>query len=52
MIAVAVFALIVFHPGFGFQTNFNNLEYEPVSTTGTSKDAISLIAVEQLPSSA
>jgi hypothetical protein len=47
MITVAVFALIVFHPGFGFRKKFNNLEYEPVSASGTSKEAISLVAVER-----
>ncbi|PMD38713.1 RTA1-domain-containing protein [Hyaloscypha variabilis F] len=46
MITVAVFALVLFHPGFGFQNKFNDLEYEDVSatgTTGTSKEAVSLM---------
>ncbi|KAF8848302.1 RTA1-domain-containing protein [Acephala macrosclerotiorum] len=51
MITIAVFALIFFHPGFGFQNKFNDLEYEPVPSPGTSKEVISLMAVEQLRSS-
>jgi hypothetical protein len=47
MITIAVFALIAFHPGFGFQNKFNTLEYEPVPTSGASKEAVSLIAVEE-----
>jgi hypothetical protein len=50
MITIAVFALIIFHPGFGFQNKFNNLEYESVSTieqSGASKEGISLMTVEQ-----
>ncbi|KAH8773953.1 RTA1 like protein-domain-containing protein [Hyaloscypha finlandica] len=50
MITIAVFALIIFHPGFGFQNKFNNLEYESVSTieqAGASKEGISLMTVEQ-----
>ncbi|KAE9368867.1 RTA1-domain-containing protein [Stipitochalara longipes BDJ] len=50
MIAIAVFALVVFHPGFGFQNKFNALEYEMVpaaGTTGSSKEAVSLMAMEQ-----
>jgi hypothetical protein len=50
MITVAVFALIVFYPGFGFQKKFNNLEEEPVSASETSKEAVSLVAVERPPS--
>ena len=48
MITIAVFALIAFHPGFGFQNKFNDLEYESVpSSRGASKEVISLLAVEQ-----
>jgi hypothetical protein len=47
MITIAVFALIAFHPGFGFQNKFNALEYESVPTSGASKEGISLIAVEE-----
>jgi hypothetical protein len=50
MITIAVFSLVVFHPGFGFQGNFNTLEYEDISktgSTGTSKEAISLMVMEQ-----
>lgn len=50
MITVAVFGLIFFHPSFGFQKKFNDLKYEPVSSSGTSKEVISLLAVEQLKS--
>jgi hypothetical protein len=54
MITIAVFALVVFHPGFGFQNKFNELESEEVSGTGmaASKEAISLVVVEQQQSSA
>lgn len=49
MITVAVFALIFFHPGFGFRNKFNNLEYEAVlvSQSEPSKEGIQLIAVRQ-----
>jgi hypothetical protein len=50
MITIAVFSLVVFHPGFGFQGQFNNVEYEDMSKTesaGTSKEAVSLMVMEQ-----
>jgi hypothetical protein len=51
MITIAVFALIAFHPGYGFQNQFNNLHYESVPGTSPadgSKEGISLISVNQV----
>jgi hypothetical protein len=51
MITIAVFVLIVFHPGFGFQDQFSKLQYEKVSTgpvADGSKEAISLGSIEHL----
>jgi hypothetical protein len=48
MITIAVFVLIAFHPGFGFQNQFNALHYESANAEGTSKEAFSLIAVDDL----
>jgi hypothetical protein len=51
MITIAVFALIAFHPGFGFQDQFNKLHYEKVSGVpgaDGSKEAISLGSIEHL----
>ena len=47
MITIAVFALLAFHPGFGFQNRFNDLEFESVPTSAASKEVVSLIAAEE-----
>jgi RTA1 like protein len=47
MISIAVFALIIFHPGVGFQNQFNTLKYELVAGAESSKEAVSLITIKQ-----
>ncbi|KAH8817127.1 RTA1 like protein-domain-containing protein [Xylogone sp. PMI_703] len=43
MITIAVFALILFHPGFGFQNKFNDLKYHPVPSEESGKEGVSLM---------
>lgn len=46
MIVIAVFVLMIFHPGFGFQNKFNELKYRPVRGAEAAKENISLMAEE------
>ncbi|RFU36250.1 hypothetical protein B7463_g106, partial [Scytalidium lignicola] len=46
MIIIAVFVLIFFHPGFGFQNKFNDLKYHPVPGVEAGKEGVSLMAQE------
>jgi hypothetical protein len=43
MIVIAVFAFVAFHPGYGFQNNFNKLYDSLVAN----KDEISLTSSQQ-----
>ena len=49
MIVVAVYALIVFHPGVGFQNKFNDIKYQTVHGVESGKDEISLTGAEDAP---
>jgi hypothetical protein len=48
MITIAVFSLVILHPGLGFQKNFNTLQCESTVAEGSSKEAVSLIGVHDL----
>lgn len=46
MITVAVFALIIFHPGVGFQKKFNSFQHTPASRMDASKESVPLTAID------
>jgi hypothetical protein len=49
MVAVAVWALIIFHPGFGFQNKFNEIKYRAVAGVEGGRETISLTGGESVP---
>ena len=49
MIAIAVYALIIFHPGFGFQNKFNEIKYEAVHGAESGKEEVFLNGAEDAP---
>jgi hypothetical protein len=49
MIVTAVYALIIFHPGVGFQNKFNEIKYQAVQEVEGGKEDISLNGTEDAP---
>jgi hypothetical protein len=49
MIVIAVYALIAFHPGFGFQNKFNEIKYQAMAGVEGGKEEISLNGSEHAP---
>jgi hypothetical protein len=49
MITIAVFALIAFHPGFGFQNKFNTMNYQAKQGADGGKEMVSLTVTEDVP---
>lgn len=49
MIAVAVSALLVFHPGFGFQNKFNEIKYRAVDNVEGGKEDMPLTSGDEAP---
>ncbi|KAH6663521.1 RTA1 like protein-domain-containing protein [Halenospora varia] len=47
-ITIAVLVLIIFHPGFAFHNKFNTLQENAEHFQGSSKEAFSLIATEDI----
>jgi len=46
MITIAVFAMVIFHPGIGFQKKFNSFQHIPASRLDASKESVPLTAID------